>query len=371
MRTELELKYNAENVWVTTADGTLLDGVFIKAENEEDEGLVPTVVFCNSNVGYYEYPVGIQDQWINFYLNNRINVFLWNYRGYGRSEGSPTAINVVEDTEAVLHFLKEMKNAGNIILHGEYLGGTVAANVAAKKGCQVLFADRAFSNLGVITEVGVGPFVASLMKKVTGWELEATNSFLKTQCYKIIGSDPNDVVVPEVASLKYSIAEKILADTKLSNGTPLSTNELYVLYKNLKDFYNIVHELKEANPKLNTIKVLPDEEFLDEQKDNLPSTSTLIEQEEINIPKVYTKFMQRNNSIERKIVFELACRIYDEIEKLDSAGLTIGQLMRSEHRIKLLQAFFTNIDIWGSHPIINQGQSMTKLQESRFAAYVN
>jgi pimeloyl-ACP methyl ester carboxylesterase len=371
MRTELELRYNAENLWVTSADKTLLDAMFIKAENEEDEELVPTVVFCNSNVGYYEYTAEMQDQWIKFYLNNGINVLLWNYRGYGRSKGSPTAVNVVEDTEAVLQFLKEMKSAGNIILHGEYLGGTVAVNVAARKGCEVLFADRAFSNLDAITEVGVGPFVASLMKKVTGWQLEATNPFLKAQCYKVIGSDPSDVVVPEVASLKYAIAEKVLADTGANDRTSLSTNELYVLYKNLKDLYTIVYELKEANPKLNSIKTLVDDGSLEEQKGSSPSVSTLMQQEELNIPKAYAKFMRRNDSAERRTVFKLACRVYDEIEKLDSAGLTIGQVMSSEYKIKLLQAFFTNIDVWGSHHIIKQDQSISTLQESRFAAHVS
>lgn len=373
MRTELELRYNAENLWITSKDGTLLDAIFIKAEEEgEEQELTPTVVFCNSNVGYYEYAIGVQDQWINFYLSNGINVFMWNYRGYGRSKGSPTAENVVSDTEAMLHFVRETKGAGNIILHGEYLGGAVAANAAARKGCEVLFADRAFSSLDVVMEVGVGHFVASLMKKVTGWTLEATHPFLKCQCYKIISTDPNDVVVPEIASLKYSIAEKVLSEYKIDGRSPLSTSELYVLYKNLKDLYNIVHELKKANPTLCAARLLTEESPLDEQKDNSPSS--LVEQREVSIPKAYAKFMRRNDAAESKTVFELACRIAGEIEGLDAAGLTIGQVMRSEHRVKLLQEFFANLDVWGSHPVLKQEnlyQPLPTLLESRNAAYVS
>ena len=62
--------------------------------NEEGE-LGPTVIFCNPNNRYYEYALNNQDNWIEFYKSNGINILLWNYRGYGQSRGYPTPKNIV------------------------------------------------------------------------------------------------------------------------------------------------------------------------------------------------------------------------------------------------------------------------------------
>ena len=45
---------------------------------------LPTVIFCNPNAGSYEYMAN-QSEYLNYYVNNGVNVVLWNYRGFGRS----------------------------------------------------------------------------------------------------------------------------------------------------------------------------------------------------------------------------------------------------------------------------------------------
>jgi alpha-beta hydrolase superfamily lysophospholipase len=47
------------------------------------------MIFCNPNAGYAEF-FQYQSDWLDYYYNNGINVFVWNYRGYGSSEGTPT-----------------------------------------------------------------------------------------------------------------------------------------------------------------------------------------------------------------------------------------------------------------------------------------
>lgn len=46
-------------------------------------------MFCNPNAGYYEY-MYYETDWIEFYINKNIAIFMWNYRGYGKSTGDPT-----------------------------------------------------------------------------------------------------------------------------------------------------------------------------------------------------------------------------------------------------------------------------------------
>ena len=48
----------------------------------------PTMIFCNPNAGFAEY-FQYQSDWLDYYIHMGINVFIWNYRGFGLSEGFP------------------------------------------------------------------------------------------------------------------------------------------------------------------------------------------------------------------------------------------------------------------------------------------
>lgn len=68
-------------------DGAYLDTMWIEAERNKGNRDAPTAMICNPNGCFYEL-LGYDDSWLNFYIKNDFNVFLWNYRGYGNSEGS-------------------------------------------------------------------------------------------------------------------------------------------------------------------------------------------------------------------------------------------------------------------------------------------
>ena len=47
------------------------------------------VLFNNPN-GAYLQSIALSSSFIKFYLKNNLQVVLWNYRGYGRSTGTPS-----------------------------------------------------------------------------------------------------------------------------------------------------------------------------------------------------------------------------------------------------------------------------------------
>ena len=47
------------------------------------------VIICQPNSCSYEL-ISLDSSMINIYIENGIYVFLWNYRGYSRSQGSPS-----------------------------------------------------------------------------------------------------------------------------------------------------------------------------------------------------------------------------------------------------------------------------------------
>lgn len=68
---------------------------------------------------------------LSFYINNGINVFLWNYRGYGCSEGKPTPYNIAKDGVTVVNYVRNIKGAAKIGVHGESIGGLPACHMAS------------------------------------------------------------------------------------------------------------------------------------------------------------------------------------------------------------------------------------------------
>lgn len=127
-------------------DAYLLPCLYSNDTNKENEAIenCPTVILCFPNGGFIEY-FYFQCEWVNFYLEKGINVFLWNYRGYYRSTGISNSKNILEDAERVFDYLKQtVKVKGIIGAHGESLGGYVASHLAKSKKLDFLLIDRSF-----------------------------------------------------------------------------------------------------------------------------------------------------------------------------------------------------------------------------------
>lgn len=86
----------------------------------------------------------------------RCNVVALSYRGYGRSNGSPSETGILLDAQTALDWTvsNETFAGSKIVLYGQSLGGAVAVGLAAGKGN----ADRLS---GVILENTFGNLVRS------------------------------------------------------------------------------------------------------------------------------------------------------------------------------------------------------------------
>ena len=104
-----------------------------------------TVMFCHGNSGNIAHRSYIIDICKKFELN----LFLFDYRGYGKSSGEPCKYNLKKDGEAVYKYLTLYCSirSKNIIVWGESLGGFVAIWVASKYTCKCLILLSTFSGL--------------------------------------------------------------------------------------------------------------------------------------------------------------------------------------------------------------------------------
>ena len=129
-----------EDVSFRAADGTLLHGWFTPADNERC-----VVLFCHGNGGNLSNRVDL----IGIYNLAGISTFFFDYRGYGRSGGSPTERGTGADAEAARRYLTETRgiDPSRIVIHGRSLGGAVAARLAIDHPPPALILDSAFTSI--------------------------------------------------------------------------------------------------------------------------------------------------------------------------------------------------------------------------------
>jgi hypothetical protein len=317
-----------------------------------------TVLFCNPNAGYYEYGHIFQKQWVDFYLGRGINVMLWNYRGYGRSEGSPTPKLLLADGELVVKYLKEERKVLKLILHGESLGGAIAARLAAKLKVDFLFADRTFSSLDKVAAVFSYKFAGAIFRHLSGWDLDCANTYIQSTCYKVIGNDPGDGMIHELASLKSSVSLTVTYPFKkyIENEYYILTpKELNLLYKDLVYLYDLAskEEVRRRRRWINNIIVKHEEAKLIINKDS---------------------DRESNDDFESELI-ELASEIVDNLEEVNAAGVTFGKILKNKKRLhmEMLKMYMVNIYVWGSPSYLPSVQYLTstKLADHHTKAIVS
>ena len=115
-----------EEVFFNSRDGTRLNGWFVPATG----AAVGTVVHFHGNHGNQTYSFK-QVHWLPA---KGFNVFTFDYRGYGRSEGKPSKRGVYEDSVAAIEYI--LKKPGidhdNVFVFGQSLGGANAIVAVAK-----------------------------------------------------------------------------------------------------------------------------------------------------------------------------------------------------------------------------------------------
>ncbi len=135
---EGEWKTTAEDVQITTSDGVRLHGWFFHAG-------APTLIFFHGNAGNITERAPIATE----LARRGISVLLFDWRGYGKSEGSPSESGLFRDALAAYDFAKG-KTKDDIVLYGESLGAPFAAYVAVHRKVRCVVIENSFPSLAAI-----------------------------------------------------------------------------------------------------------------------------------------------------------------------------------------------------------------------------
>jgi uncharacterized protein len=181
-----DAQLNYEDVSLHTQDGVKISGWWIPAEQARG-----TVLFCHGNGGNVSSCLDTL-----LIINHlRLNALIFDYRGYGNSEGSPTEEGTYEDAEAAWNYLvKERKvSPDSIVIWGRSLGGAIAAMTAVKHRAGIVIVESAFTSLKDL--------VHDRMRWVPSWVL--TNYDYDTRHYikevnvpVLVIHSPDDEMIP-------------------------------------------------------------------------------------------------------------------------------------------------------------------------------
>lgn len=121
--TPADIGLTFEEARITTADQLELHGWYVPAGTD-----APVVIFCHGNAGNISHRL----EWLQILHGLGLTALLFDYRGYGRSSGTPDEAGTYRDAQAAWDFLTRSKGiaSARIVIFGESLGGAIAAHLA-------------------------------------------------------------------------------------------------------------------------------------------------------------------------------------------------------------------------------------------------
>jgi len=127
-----------EEVNLKTQDGVLINGWFIPQDKARY-----TLLFLHGNAGNISYRL----EKINLLQSCGANVFIIDYRGFGKSQGRPSEKGFYLDARAAYDYLLSGRNIlpGQIILYGESMGTAVSVDLASREKVGGVILEGAFS----------------------------------------------------------------------------------------------------------------------------------------------------------------------------------------------------------------------------------
>lgn len=140
-----------EGYWEPRALGLPVEDIFLTSGDLQLHGwYVPhpraagQILMCHGNAGNVTDRLELLQM---LHAHVPANVFIFDYRGFGRSNGSPSENGVYEDAVAAFDWLKNADPELPIIVHGHSLGSAVAIDLATKrKAVAGLILESPFTN---------------------------------------------------------------------------------------------------------------------------------------------------------------------------------------------------------------------------------
>lgn len=134
----------ADDLWFTASDGVRLHGWLFAAQERD----APLIVWCHGNAGNITDRAPMAAE----FARRGVSAFVFDWRGYGKSDGSPSEGKLYRDALAAYDFAVQSLGAKpeSIVMYGESLGGPYAAYVARERKVRSVVIENSFPSLAAL-----------------------------------------------------------------------------------------------------------------------------------------------------------------------------------------------------------------------------
>ena len=218
----------AEDVWLTTSDAVKIHGWLVPHDSA-----VVNLIMAHGNGGNLSHRV----EWLAL-LHEHLpaNLFMFDYRGYGRSEGTPSEEGCYRDAEAAYDYLQQKFPALPVMAHGHSLGGAVMIELARRRTLQGLIVESSFTHARDMARLMFGPVPVYWLAKMK-WA--SIDKVAQLKIPKLFLHGDRDHVIP------YALGQKLYAQAAAPkqfvtlrgadhNDTYLAGGDFY--FQTLRDF---------------------------------------------------------------------------------------------------------------------------------------
>jgi uncharacterized protein len=170
--------------YISTADGVKLSGLLLRAKESE------TLVFYLHGNGGNAYTWGWN---VVEALPRDCNLFILDYRGYGRSEGTiQSEAQLIDDVTTAFDYIVTKYNYKNVVVDGYSIGTGPATQLAAKRNIKALILQAPYYSLSELIDTKV-PLLPNFIKR---YKLETCNYINKVKAPVYIFHGTEDKLIP-------------------------------------------------------------------------------------------------------------------------------------------------------------------------------
>jgi len=175
---------NVEALEIRCPDSILLRGWHVRGNG------TTAVLYFHGNGGNISHRLERTKMLVE---NLGVDVFLVDYRGYGRSSGSAGEPGMYVDGEAIYEATRERGfPPDRIVLFGESLGGGVAVETALRRPVRSIILEAPFLSIPKMAKA-IYPFLPSFVVRT---KFDNEEKISRVQVPKLIAAAENDDVVP-------------------------------------------------------------------------------------------------------------------------------------------------------------------------------
>lgn len=172
-----------EEIFLETPQNGRIHSIWFK--NKNPKGII--VYFHGNKAGL--------ERWGNiteYFAKKNYDVFVMDYRGYGKSTGELNEQLLYKDAQAVYDFVKKTYNEADIIIYGRSLGSGIATNIASKNNPKKVILETPYFSIIDIAN----SWLPILPEFIYEYKIKSGDYIKKVNCPVTIFHGTQDRVIP-------------------------------------------------------------------------------------------------------------------------------------------------------------------------------